>query len=205
MEDCNAPPSLDNNLLTVDKIIQSHKFSCRQALYKKLTIRQQSNALLEFGVYKGNSINWMAKHNPKGKYYGFDSFEGLPTNWKTRRDKGMFKTDFNALIFEPNVEIIRGTFEDTLPVFVRTMPSVIESIKCVHIDCDVYESTKTIFNVLGPTLVRNGCYVLFDEMYNYRQYEQHEFRAFNEFLQKKQPRYNVIGHTSHQQVLIKFA
>ena len=36
---------------------------------------------LEFGVYGGLSINYMAKQLPKVSFVGFDSFEGLKVDW----------------------------------------------------------------------------------------------------------------------------
>src|SRR5210317_859467 len=39
--------------------------------------------ILEFGVWKGNSLKQMSTHfrNTSRKIYGFDSFEGLPEDW----------------------------------------------------------------------------------------------------------------------------
>ena len=54
--------------------------------------------ILEFGVYSGDTINHIAKQLPNRKVHGFDSFEGLPENWKAGFDKGRFAATFPNLI-----------------------------------------------------------------------------------------------------------
>jgi hypothetical protein len=46
--------------------------------------------LLEFGVYKGDSINRLARLMPAGHWYGFDSFKGLPEAWTPAARRGAF-------------------------------------------------------------------------------------------------------------------
>jgi hypothetical protein len=36
---------------------------------------------LEFGVFKGTSINFFSSQRPDLVFHGFDSFKGLPENW----------------------------------------------------------------------------------------------------------------------------
>src|SRR5690348_1698775 len=38
--------------------------------------------LAEFGVFSGKSINLIAERYPERKVYGFDSFEGFPSDWE---------------------------------------------------------------------------------------------------------------------------
>lgn len=38
--------------------------------------------IVEGGVWKGDTIRWMANRYPDRNLYGFDSFEGLPENWR---------------------------------------------------------------------------------------------------------------------------
>ena len=41
----------------------------------------EDGLFLEFGVYKGTSINFISSLIPDKKIYGFDSFGGLPEEW----------------------------------------------------------------------------------------------------------------------------
>jgi hypothetical protein len=142
---------------------------------------------LEMGVCTGRTINFIAALNPEKPIYGFDSFEGLPSDWD-RPDVSIPKKTFafkNPQMLPAvlhNVSLIKGMFEETLPKFKE---EVLKStpIAFIHIDCDLYEPTKTIFDVLGDNFVP-GSVIVFDEYYNYVGYEQHEFKAFQEFLQK---------------------
>jgi hypothetical protein len=74
--------------------------------------------IMEFGVFKGESINYIAKRFPGEIVYGFDSFEGLPEAWRDGFDKGTFSiVDISNIKFENNVTLIKGYFNDTLPIF----------------------------------------------------------------------------------------
>ena len=39
---------------------------------------------LEFGVFKGTTINHLARQAPDRRFYGFDSFTGLPDTGRAR-------------------------------------------------------------------------------------------------------------------------
>ena len=53
----------------------------------------------------------------------------------------------------------------------------------MHIDCDLYSSTKTIFDNFEEFILE-GTVILFDEIIGYDYFRQHEYKAFVEFLQK---------------------
>ncbi|MEA2981509.1 MAG: hypothetical protein QOF09_3332, partial [Alphaproteobacteria bacterium] len=58
-------------------------YKSRLALHraKLREVRDKDGLHLEFGVYKGDSINHFAGLSPDVTWYGFDSFEGLPEAW----------------------------------------------------------------------------------------------------------------------------
>lgn len=140
---------------------------------------------IEMGVGTGKSINFLAGLNPDKKIYGFDSFEGLPEDWQ-RKDvhipKGAFKLR-DEFTFPPvlhNVRLIKGMFSESLPEFKQSILKD-KPIAFIHVDCDLYTSAKDVFIHLKDNIV-SGTVLLFDEFYNYDEYENDEFKAFQEFL-----------------------
>jgi len=70
--------------------------------------------VIEFGVYKGDTINYIARKLPSFDVFGFDSFEGLPEFWRDGFDKGTFSLNSLPEV-EKNVKLYKGWFDDTLP------------------------------------------------------------------------------------------
>lgn len=140
---------------------------------------------LEFGVFSGSSINRIAAVAPNDKLvYGFDSFEGLPEEWDRGRQgwwsqKGSFSREGKLPAVKPNVRLIKGWFDNTLVPFLAETPG---DISFLHIDCDLYSSTKTVLDAVGPRLA-DRCVIVFDEIFNYPGWEKHEALAFLEFLE----------------------
>jgi len=83
-----------NFILNEKKLIKSRVFKNRFELLEysisQITI---DGLIMEFGVYKGESINFIADLLPNRQIYGFDSFEGLPETWRYNFYKGTFKLD----------------------------------------------------------------------------------------------------------------
>lgn len=104
---------------------------------------------LEFGVYSGGTINQISAAKPDKIVYGFDSFEGLPETWRSGFDKGYFDTKENLPKVNENVRLIKGWFDETLPSFVKAHP---EKCEFIHVDCDLYSSTKRSLRNLENTL-----------------------------------------------------
>jgi hypothetical protein len=69
-----------------------------------------------------------------------------------------------------------------------------DTIAFLHVDCDLYSSTVTIFELLGDRL-RAGSVILFDEYYNFHRWQQHEFKAFQEFVEKSGLAYEYIAYS----------
>ncbi len=157
----------------------------------------------EFGVFKGDSISYIAKKVPRDTMiHGFDSFSGLPEFWRPGYNKTIFDLRENLPKVPLNVSLYKGWFNETLPVFVSQYQ---ELVVFVHIDCDLYSSTKTIFEVLSHRL-SPGCIVVFDEYFNHPGWQQDEFKAFHEFLEHTGRKYEYIGYVrNNEQVAVRIA
>ena len=139
---------------------------------------------LEFGVGRGESTRLIAAHMP---VIGFDSWLGLPEAWRPGFPKGMFAAmPPNGI---PNADFVDGWYEDSLPDFDFARVD----IGLVHIDCDLYSSTATVLEHIGPHL-HPGTYVVFDEWHGYTDCEQHEQKSWREFAATTNITWTVIGH-----------
>jgi hypothetical protein len=153
----------------------------------------------EFGVATGATINHIARSLPSRTVYGFDSFKGLPEDWREGYPKGAFCRDAPPRTAD-NVQLVKGYFEHTLAPFVREHPG---PAAFLHVDCDLYSSTRTIFEALSERLVP-GCVIVFDEYFNYPGWEDGEHRALAEFLTVSGLGAEYLGYCkTHQQVAVR--
>jgi hypothetical protein len=154
---------------------------------------------LEFGVYKAETVNFIASFIGDKKVYGFDSFEGLPEYWRPGFEKGFFKTKLPRV--KPNVDLIKGWFNITLPEFIKNNN---QECSFIHIDSDLYSSAKTIFKYLDKQINKDTV-VVFDEFFNYSDWEKGEYKAFREHIKKTGIKFKFLGYCSKdEQVAIKF-
>jgi hypothetical protein len=142
----------------------------------------------EFGVRTGSTINHLARRNRKKVIHGFDSFEGLPEAWTGwTMPAGAFRGEGIPTV-EPNVELHVGWFDETLPVFLAAHP---DPVALIHIDSDIYSSARTVLQALAPRM-QPGSVIVFNEYFNYPNWKQHEYRAFQEFCTDHDVRYRYL-------------
>ena len=154
----------------------------------------------EFGVFTGATINFIASRT-KAKVHGFDSFEGLPEKWREGFDKSSFQMNGLPRVQE-NVILHKGWFDQSVPVFAAQYR---DSIAFMHMDADLYSSTKTVFDLLGNRIV-SGTVIVFDELLNYPGWQNGEFRAFQELVQQRHLKFDYIGRVPNAgQVAVKIA
>jgi len=141
---------------------------------------------LEFGVRSGRSINHIARRRPGVTVHGFDSFEGLPEPWTGwTMERGAFGGEGIPEV-ESNVRLHVGWFDETLPRFLDDHEG---HVSFVHIDSDIYSSARTVLRGLAGRL-RPGSIIVFNEYFNYPNWKEHEFRAFQEFCEEFQVTYD---------------
>lgn len=154
---------------------------------------------LEFGVGKGITVDYIAKKTHGRTVVGFDSFEGYPEDWKMS-DTLTYLQGQQSLngtmppLKSRNVVLLRGFFEETLPDFLSRNTTQVCAF--VHVDCALYSSTIFVLETLHAhkKLVK-GTVLLFDELYNYQYFHEHEFKAFAEFFAKSGLKYQWLAHT----------
>lgn len=154
---------------------------------------------LEFGVFTGGTIRFLAKRIAQNVIHGFDSFEGLPQDW-AGFTLGSRTFDVRGRLprVPANVRLHRGWFEQSLPRWLAESPG---PVAFIHVDCDLYSSTKTIFDLLASR-IQPGTVILFDEYFNYPNWKQHEFKAFQEYVTANKVKYDYLAF-ARQQVAVK--
>lgn len=131
---------------------------------------------VEFGVYKGTSINFFAQQLPNWEFVGFDSFEGLPDNWNGHcSPRGAFNLEGDIPAVKANVRLVKGWFSKTLSKEAK----ILEKANFFHIDSDTYDSCKYILDVLESYSTKNKL-ILFDEYLGYPNWQNGEHRALQE-------------------------
>jgi predicted O-methyltransferase YrrM len=161
-----------------------------QVLNYSLNQIKHSGLILEFGVFKGVSISLIAKKLSDKKIHGFDSFQGLPHDWNSHTmAKGTFSVNGKLPNVPKNVELHKGLFDKTLPSFVREN---IEKVAFVHIDGDLYSSTKTILDLIGDK-IQKGTIIVFGAYINHPNWKENEFKAFQEFVKQSNVTYKYLA------------
>lgn len=184
---------VENNMLNTDSFHDKYSL-----LEYSINSAKINGLFLEFGVYRGTSINFISS-KIHGTVYGFDSFQGLPEDWRDGFKKGHFELDDLPKVNE-NVTLIKGWFDKTLPHFLTNNDQLCSFI---HIDCDLYSSTKTILGLLKKRIT-DGTIIVFDEFFNYPGWKNGEYKAFMEFIKDNSVDFEYIGYSRYdQQVAIK--
>lgn len=146
----------------------------------------------EFGVWKGNTLKaWLnLNQQPDSRFFGFDSFEGLPEDWghfAVILKKGTFNTGGDVPdIEDQRVSLIKGYFQETLVSSVKGYEP--KNRLLIHCDADLYSSTLYPLTVLNQYIVP-GTLIIFDEFFTV----DHEFRAFVDFTRACNRRYRPIA------------
>ena len=177
--------------------------------------------ILEFGVFAGASLALLVhahERHPHGlprRAFGFDSFQGLPATsdphpvwrqgafgvnrwWHPTLPIGAAATPaavhelFRACAL-PGPTVVEGAFFETLP---RVVPREVPAAAVVHLDCDLYESTRDALEGVAAAL-QDGTVLLFDDWFLYHgNPDRGEARAFGEFLEAR-PGWGATQYSSY--------
>jgi hypothetical protein len=158
---------------------------------------EDGGLICEFGVFRGTTINHLASLTSQ-TIHGFDSFEGLPEYWRPDFEKGRFALARLPKV-RPNVQLHKGWFHESLPPFLAAHR---EHAAFLHVDCDLYSSTRTIFHLFRDR-IRPGTVIAFDELFNYPGWRQGEYKAFSEFIAETGLKYEWLGYCCyHEQAAV---
>jgi len=190
------------------KLVELCTYDERERLLMQIMDYVRSNRLhgdyLEFGVYECGTFlpayhfsKAMGKNLENMKFYGFDSFEGLPhiDDIDTREFKHFSKGDYaysldkvlaklkSSGVNMRRVRLVKGWYSNKFFRDIKTkLP--IERAAVIWIDCDLYESTVPVLEFVKD-YIQNGTILVFDDFYCFRgNPEQGEQKAFTEWLKK---------------------
>lgn len=170
------------------------KISTEQGNWSHLTEASKyakvSGDIIEVGVFEGNTITHLSSLFPNNNLYGFDSFEGLPEEWAVSEfetiSAGRFSLNGNLPSVPDNVVLIKGWFSDTFPSY----ENKIKSLKFLHIDCDLYSSSKLTLETFNNQ-IKKGTVIVFDEFCKFDQnqgwydnWKEGEYKSCIEWMQK---------------------
>jgi len=148
---------------------------------------------LEFGVFEGESIFKWAElnQNHNSRFFGFDTFTGLPEAWSEKHHKGYFSvngkiphTDDKRIIF------LKGLFQKTLPDFLSKL--TLKNRLIINMDADLYSSTLYCLTKIDYLLPQDSI-LIFDEFNNL----SHEFSAYLDYTNSYNRKMELICSTSN--------
>ncbi len=164
----------------------------RYPLYKWVIEKEnfQNTAInyMEFGVAQGYSFRWFLEQNthPESKFYGFDTFTGLPEDWGPFKKGGFDNNNQAPAISDPRGKFYQGLFQQTVPGFLLTLNNNRKNV--IMMDADLYSSTLYVLTAMAPFLKKDDI-VFFDEF----AVPTHEFKAFYEFVQSYYINFELIA------------
>ena len=136
----------------------------------------------------GHSFNWWmtANTHPASRFYGFDTFTGLPENFGPYK-KGTFDTGNKMpAIKDERGKFYQGLFQQTLPGFLKSFDNSRKLI--VMLDADLYTATLFTLTSLAPFLKKDDI-IFFDEFV----VPTHEFMAYQHFINSYYCNLELIG------------
>ena len=147
-----------------------------------------SISYLEFGVAQGHSFKWWVEHNKNqdSKFWGFDTFTGLPEQWDQFEAGAMSVGGQFPEVNDERAKFVKGLFQDTLSDFLKTFDN--EKRKIIHLDADLYSSTLYVLTMLDPYLKKDDI-LIFDEF----GVPTHEFLAYVNYLSAYRRDIKLIG------------
>lgn len=166
----------------------NRRYKLYEAINTQENLFQNPFDYFEFGVAGGYSFKWWLQKNEKeaSRFFGFDTFEGLPEKWGGFEKGSMAYAMESLNITDSRASLHKGLFQETLIPFLEQYDN--KNRKIIHIDSDLFSSALFVMTQLYRFL-KPGDILLFDEF----AVPQHEFLAFKIFTESFYVPYEVIG------------
>jgi hypothetical protein len=142
----------------------------------------------EFGVSHGGTLTHMASRRPDKIFNGFDWFRGMPEEWGGQ-PPGLLDRGGIPPKLPKNTVLHIGLFADTLPRFAEQQTT---PVAFMHLDCDLYSSTTTVLNNLGP-LIESGTVMVFDDYFT-NEKTGNQADAFYDFIRESGHGFVYLSH-----------
>lgn len=135
----------------------------------------------EVGTYRGGSARLIGEYKGNRPLHLFDTFEGLP------KTSAIDNSKFSEGKFGSNVEAVRRYLSgiEGVNLYKGLFPQTAEPIRdkrfsFVHLDADIYQSTKDALEFFYPRMVKGGIIISHD----YRN-SRGVAKAFDDFFAEK--------------------
>jgi len=171
----------ENKKIGYNDFLSKWDYNKRYEMYKWIIEQEGLSSpfnYLEFGVAGGKSFDWFMTQNTHAdsRFYGFDTFDGLPEDWGAFK-KGTFDTNNEMpLIKDYRGKFFKGLFQQTLPAFLPELDNTRKNV--LMMDADLWSATLYVLTSIAPYL-KKGDIIFFDEFV----VPTHEFKAFLDFTE----------------------
>lgn len=170
-----------NRKVPYNDFLSRWDYNKRYQMYKWVIEREGLTGpvdYLEFGVASGKSFDWFMTQNSheESRFYGFDTFDGLPEDWGPFKKGAFTNNNEMPLIKDHRGKFFKGLFQQTLPAFLKDFDSSRRSI--LMMDADLWSASLYVLTSFASFL-KKGDIIFFDEFV----VPTHEFKAFLDFTQ----------------------
>ncbi len=161
-------------------------------VFRKVLWEIGEGDLAEVGVYMGGTARIMAETYPERDIYLFDTFEGLPYVEEKQGDTITYPLEV-GMMKEATLEIAQDNLKSfkNVHIYKGIFPNTAEPIKdktfaFVHLDVDVYKSTKEALKFFYP---RTKGIILIHDYNHYKGVT----KAVDEFVRSNSLYVEIIG------------
>jgi O-methyltransferase len=195
--------TLEARLALLERRVHNRRWAAVEEMGDYLVGAQVPGDYCEFGVYQGQTFQYAARllapALPHMRYFGFDSFEGLPPptgidcvdGYSSNFNAGEFAVPLDAVtraVAEAGadmskVRFVKGWFNETL-TDATARDLGLAKVAAAWIDCDLYESSVPVLAFIGSRL-SVGSILLFDDWRVFRNLPEFgQQRAVREWLEQ---------------------